>query len=64
MEANPLRAAQDEERFLELAGELRTRLKERGEGWYWPEADEVPAEDPLDEEQLRALEALGYTGDE
>jgi len=64
MEADPYTAARDPNFFMDRADSLRTSLKERGEGWFWPDAGEAPPEGPLDEEQLRALEALGYTGDE
>ena len=63
MEAKPFTAAGHPEIFMERADSLRTQLKERGERWFWPDAGEAPPEGPLDEDQLRALEALGYTGD-
>ena len=64
MEADPYTASKDEELFMNLAESLRGDLKQRGSRWFWPEAGDALAEGPLDEEQLRALEALGYTGDE
>jgi len=64
MEEDPVTAAEDAADFLDVATALRGQLQATGAGWYWPDEGEAPVGGPLDEEQLRALEALGYTGDE
>lgn len=63
-EAEPFTAAEHPEFFMDRAGSLRSQVEQRGARWFWPGAGDAPPEGPLDEDQLRALEALGYTGDE
>jgi arylsulfatase len=62
LEANSLRSAQDPEAFLRLANSLRAQAAAEATHWQDPAAAN-PTEAPLDADQLRALEALGYTGD-
>jgi len=64
MEADRIRATTHGLEFMGLADELRGYANAAIERWHVPEEDAEPTENPLTDEQRRALEALGYTGDE
>jgi len=64
MEAEQWTAVDDGDEFFELAGDVRAHARAVIDRWHMPEQGEKPTEAPLNEEQLRALEALGYTGDD
>ena len=50
--------------FIEKANSLRAFAESEMETWYWPDAAENTGAGPLSEEERKALEGLGYTGDD
>jgi arylsulfatase A-like enzyme len=63
-ELKPMKSWRDGDVFMEMAGSIREYAQTTTAAWHWPEEGEKPEKGPLNEDQLRALEALGYTGDE
>ena len=62
-EAHSLSAARNGPDFRDIADSLRAQAAAEMSHWQTPEHTTHPTETPLSPEQLRALEALGYTGD-
>lgn len=64
LEDAPINAVNNGQDFVEKANALRAFAESEMDSWFWPDAEEGQGSGPLSEEERKALEGLGYTGDD